>query len=143
MELSHIRASAATDELRSSVSNSIVSSRMLILRSKLLMLGCAQRLFELTRDEDDLKRVEKLRTDLHSAETSFAAIETRTKSAGRSWNRSWIYSNLIEVAKTSMAKVLERHRKQPAAEKFELATDLQMLEELVERWSAAMHGEGA
>lgn len=118
--------------------DSIVSSRMLILRSKLLMLGCAQRLAEHTRNPDDRKRVEKLRADLHGAETSFAAIEMRTVSAGRRYDWSWIYSNLIEVARASMAKVLERHRRHSAGEKFELATDLQMLEELVERWSEAM-----
>jgi hypothetical protein len=139
MEPSTIRQSAVTDEFRSSASNMIVVSRMLILRSKLLMLGCAQRLFERTRDQDDLKRIEKLRADLHGAETSFAAIETHGKSAGPS-NRAWIYHHLIDVARTSMAK-LKHKRTETPTEKFEVATDLQMLEELVERWSKAIEEE--
>jgi hypothetical protein len=141
MEFSTGRRSAIADDFRTSASESIVASKMLVLRSKLLMLACAQRFFEQTRDEDDLKRIERLRTELHNAEMSFAAIEARSKSAERSSYRSWIYRSLIEVARTTLAKVRERHRKQTAAEKFELATDLQMLEELVERWSNAMREE--
>lgn len=111
---------------------------MLVLRSQLLLLNCAQRLFERRRAEEDLQLVERKRDDLHRAEQAFRAAEARPRSSAdvRYW--VWVYSSLIDLASAAVQKLPSVSDGLSGVERFEIATDIQMLEELLERWRAAI-----
>ena len=118
--------------------NQIIASRMLVFQSKLLLMNAANRRFQRTHAKRDLKRVEHLRAELHRAESALRKIEVE----GSLWSSAdyWlaVYASLIDRAKDSLARVASVMRARPAAERFENATDVQMLEELIAQWTARM-----
>lgn len=125
-----------------SVVHKILSSRMLVFRSKLLLLNCAQSRFEYTHSADDLAAIERLRTEIHGVEYRFNATELKV-ARDQDANLPWLYRSLIDAAKLTIATLNRRRRVLEGADMFALATDTQMLEELIAKWSEALGESGA
>lgn len=125
-----------------SVVRNILCSRMLVFRSKLLLLSCAQSRFEYTHSGDDLEHIERLRTDIHRVESRFNATELKLARSSDP-NLPWVYRSLIDAAKLTIATLNRRRRVLEGADMFALATDTQMLEELIAKWSQALGEDGA
>ena len=116
----------------------IVASRMLVFQAKLLLMNTANRRFRHTHAPQDQKRVEHLRAELHRAEAALHKIEVER----RLWSSPdyWlaIYASLIDRATDSLDRITSAMHERPAAEQFETATDVQMLEELIAQWTSRM-----
>ncbi len=116
----------------------ILASRMLVFQSKLLLMSAANRRFRRTRAKRDLKRVEHLRAELHLAEAALRTIELE----GHLWSGPdyWlaIYASLIYRATDTLDRMKSATHAGPVAERFETATDVQMLEELIAQWTSRM-----
>lgn len=124
--------------LSESSSNQIVASRMLVFEAKLLLMNMANRRFRRTQARRDLKQVEHLRAELHRAEAALRKIELegRLSSSPDYWLA--VYTSLIDRATASLDYMTAATRARPAAERFETATDVQMLEELIAHWTSRM-----
>lgn len=124
--------------LSESSGDQVVAARMLVFQSKLLLMNTANRRFRRTKAKRDLKQVEHLRAELHQAE---AALRT-TEVEGHLWSSPdfWlaVYASLVERATDALDRMTIASYGRPAAERFESATDIQMLEELIAQWTSRM-----
>ena len=124
--------------LSESSGDQVVAARMLVFQSKLLLMNTANRRFRRTNAERDLKRVEHVRAELHRAEAALRRIELE----GHHWSSPdyWlaVYASLVERATDALDRMTTASYGRPAAERFESATDIQMLEELIAQWTSRM-----
>jgi hypothetical protein len=116
------------------VADSIVSSRLLIVQSKRLILASVERRFRL-HGEDSLRA----RTDLLRDETTRAHHTYR--SAVLTWGRSTshefqviAYSSLVNMAESLVLDLRDTIGGLPAGDQFEVATDVEMLEGFIDEW---------
>lgn len=118
--------------------NQIVASRMLVFQAKLLLVHAANRRFRRTQTKRDLNRVHHLRAELHRAEAALRSIELQRHlwSSPEYW--LVIYAGLIDRATDSLERIRSATHGRSAEERFETATDVQMLEDLIAEWTSRM-----
>ena len=115
----------------------IARTHALVFQSKLLLLNVANHSYRLTRTRKALKRVEHFRSELHRAET--ALLKTgpgELVENGDFWLQ--IYADLIDCATSSLCRMRSEMSSSEATDRFETATDVQMLEELIAQWTSRM-----
>ena len=143
---SHKRGMAAARHRSSSLrrlvlessGNKVVAARMLVFQTNLLLMNTASRRLRRTGARGDLKRVERLRAELHRAEAALQMVELEQRlGSGRDY---WlaVYASLIDRASESLHRLTSELQARPAEERFEAATDVQMLEELIFQWTSRM-----
>ena len=132
------RTSNRGRSLSASRSMRIAQSRALMFESKLLLLNAANHFYRRTRTRKDLKRVEHFRSELHRTEAALSRTELDqlTLENGDFWLQ--IYADLIDCATASLDRMRSAISSREAADRFETATDVQMLEELIAQWKARM-----
>ena len=116
----------------------IAKSHALMFQSKLLLLNVANHSYRRTRTRKDLKRVEHFRSELHRLEAglSWTGLDELASENGDFWLR--IYADLIDCATGSLDRMKSAMSSREAADRFETATDVQMLEELIAQWTSRM-----
>jgi hypothetical protein len=109
-----------------------------MFESKLLLLNAVNHSYRRTRTRQDLNRVEHLRSELHR--TAAALGKTELDELALENDDSWlqIYARLIECATASLDRMRSAMSTREAADRFESATDVQMLEELIAQWTSRM-----
>lgn len=104
----------------------IAKSHALMSQSKLRLLNAANHSHRRTGTRKDLERVEHFRSELPRTEV---ALDN-----GEYW--LLIYVNLIDRATASLDRMRSAISSCEAADRFETATDVQMLEELIVQWTS-------
>src|SRR5438874_13525913 len=142
----HRRSMAAARHRKSSRRRSLLaSSRMriakshaLMFQSKLLLLNAANHSYRRTRSRKDLKRVEHFRSELNRTEAALRRTgqDELALENGDFWLH--IYAELIECATAALDRMSSGMSSREAADRFETATDVQMLEELLAQWTSRM-----
>jgi len=116
----------------------IAKSHALMFQSKLLLLNAANHSYRRTRTGKDLKRVEHFRSELNRTEAALrrTGLDERVLENGDFWLE--IYAELIDCATASLDRMRSGMSSREAADRFETATDVQMLEELLAQWRSRM-----
>ena len=114
----------------------IVVSKMHVFESKLLLLQRARRQFLGTNAANDLEAVERQRTDLYRAEVAFRAGATNPAAFRSAKHGLWMYTRLVDRALVFRKRWTAICERMPAQDRFEVATDIQMLEDLIAQWRA-------
>ena len=116
----------------------IAKSHALVFQSKLLLLNSANHSYRRTRTRKDLKRVEHFRSELHRTEAALprTGLDELASENGDFWLQ--IYAELIDCATASLDRMRSGMSSREAADRFETATDVQMLEELLAQWTSRM-----
>ena len=112
----------------------IVWSRLLVLQSKRLLLGCALRRVRRTGSRADRWWAVRLRADADRAEDAYRASQATYGSTRPSAYWVAVCRRMIDQGEASTARLKADVPGLSAGERFERATDLQMLEELVDQW---------
>lgn len=114
----------------------IAQSHALLFQSKLLLLNAANHSYRRTRTRKDLKRVEHFRSELYLTEGTLhrTAVDGLALENGDFWLR--IYATLIDRATAALDRMRSAMSSLEAADRFETATDVQMLEELIIQWTS-------
>jgi len=109
-----------------------------MFQSKLLLLNAANHSYRRTRTRKDLKRVEHFRSELHRAEAALrrTGLDELASETGDFWLQ--MYADLIDCATASLVRMRSTMSSRVADDRFETATDVQMLEELIAQWSFRM-----
>ena len=132
------RKSSRGRSLSASSGMRIAKSHALVFQSKLLLLNAANHSYRRARTRKDLKRVEHFRSELNRTE---AALRRTGLDELASENRDFwlqIYADLIDCATASLYRMRSGMSSREAADRFETATDVQMLEELLAQWRSRM-----
>jgi hypothetical protein len=116
----------------------IVKSHALTFQSKLLLLDVANHFYRRTRNRNDLKRVEHFRSELHRSEAALrrAGLDELAPENGDFW--LGIYAELVDCATAALYRMRPAMSSGEGADRFETATDVQMLEELIAQWTSRM-----
>jgi hypothetical protein len=132
------RKSGRGRSLSASRGMNIAKSHALVFQSKLLLLNVANHYYRRTRTRRDLKRVEHFRSELHRAEAALrrAGLDELGLENGDFWLQ--IYADLIDCATASLDRMRSAISSREAADRFETATDVQMLGELIAQWTSRM-----
>ena len=124
-----------------SVAQNIVTSRLLVLQSKRLMLKSLERRAsgDVVRPLDGVEeRLRKVRGDIERADATYQRVilSLGEPSDGEFWLIA--YRALIEKASALVERMRGATVALPAAERFAAAADVEMLEELVGSWQDAI-----
>ena len=132
------RKSSRGRSLSASSGMRIAKSHALMFQSKLLLLNAANHSYRRTRTRKDLKRVEHFRSELHRAEAAMrrTGLDELASENGDFWLQT--YADLIDCATASLVRMRSTMSSREAADRFETATDVQMLEELIAQWTSRM-----
>jgi hypothetical protein len=122
------------DQLTESSADKVVWSRLLVLQSKRLLLGCAQRRFRQTGTRDHWEKAERLRTEADEAQNAYRASQLEWGSPKTSEYWLVAYDRLIEKGNAVSAKLRSAASGLEAADRFEVATDVELLEDLIKSW---------
>jgi len=116
----------------------IAKSHALMFQAKLLLLNAANHSYRRMRTRKDLKRVEHFRSELHRTEAALrrTGLDELALENGDFWLQ--IYADLIDCATASLDRMRSGLSSREAADRFETATDVQMLEELIAQWTSRM-----
>ena len=116
------------------IAESIVTSRLLIVQSKRLMLASAARRFGLHGGDSLEKRSEHFRTDTARAHKSYqAAVLTWGQTTSHEF-RIVAYTSLIVLAEKLVFELRGTIGAMAAGDRVEMATEVEVLEDLIEEW---------
>jgi translation initiation factor 2B subunit (eIF-2B alpha/beta/delta family) len=132
----HRKSSRERSGLLASSGMRIAKSHALMFQSKLLLLNSANHSYRRTRTRKDLKRVEHFRSELHRAEANLRSAGPGEFSPENGGFWLQIYAKLIDRATASLDRMKSAMSSREAADRFETATDVQMLEELIVHWTS-------
>jgi hypothetical protein len=121
--------------MKASVARDIISSRLLVLQSTRLQLNSLVRRNALHAQPKQTERIAVLREALSMAEHSYRTTVLTFGSAEQS--DYWIvaYSRLIEMGNALSSKLEKASQELPPADRYEVASDVEMLETIVDNWS--------
>jgi hypothetical protein len=113
---------------------SIVSARLLVMQSKRLMLASIERRLTLDRSKILLERAKRLHTEADRAHRSYQASVLTWAPTDSSEYVLVAYDSLIEVAENLSTELRGSLDDLPPADRFEVGTEVEMLEGLIGRW---------
>jgi hypothetical protein len=118
--------------------DSIITSRLLVLQSKRLMLDAIERKLVDSNTEFAKRRIEELRIETEAA-------QDRYRRAILLWSSSedvdyWViaYTRLIEKGNAIVKKMREANLLLPPIERYQVCTDIERMEHLVEDWTESL-----
>jgi hypothetical protein len=122
------------------VADQIITSRLLVMQSKRLMLTSAQRRLEKAESVSVEQKVARLSRETEAANHAY---RTAVLSLGSPDDRVyWVvaYGRLIDVGRTLAQRLRKATPDLPPPERYEVSADAEMLEEIVAGWSESMKG---
>lgn len=124
--------------MKAHTANTIISSRLLILQSKRLMLNSLQRRFERLGYEPLKGRIARVRAQADAAQHLYrvAVLAHGTPAEADYWLVA--YGRLIEVANVVVHRLRDATDELPPPERYQVAADIEMLELMVEKWTESM-----
>jgi hypothetical protein len=113
----------------------LVTGRLLVLQSKRLLLSSSQRRLKETRFESLRGQVERLRVETAMAQYNYRESMLRwgTPDMHDYWPTA--YGRLIEMGTLLSDRLRGAVDDLPVEERFEVSTDVEMLESMVKRWA--------
>lgn len=116
----------------------LITGRLLVLQSKRLLLGSQERRMNDSSLDSLRERVDRLRTETATAQQTY--LETMLRWGTPDMHDYWpsAYSRLIAMATLLEDKLRAAVDDLPPAERYEVSTDVEMLERMVCRWSESM-----
>jgi len=125
--------------MKAGVAQSVVTSRLLILQSKRLMLDrCQRRLDRDEADEEARRRVDVLRSQTDAAQHAYRSVILAWGSPENA--EYWIvaYGRLIDMGTTLTQKLRDAVVELPLAERYQVSADVESLESIVGEWTEKM-----
>ncbi len=125
----------------------IVASRLLILQSKQLMLGSAERRFNLAGARDMGARLERLRVETKNARDSYrsSVLSLESPESPAFWTVA--YGRLMETGQTLRSRLDTAPVELASRDRHEAAVEVEALDRIIEGWGrsmqSAMTGRGA
>lgn len=117
---------------------SIITSRLLVLQSKRLMLDAIERRLDSWSSPYVKRRFEELRIETDAA-------QDRYRRAVMDWGSTddidyWVmaYSRLIDKGNVIVKKMREANLALPPMERGQVCADIEMMEQLVEDWTGSL-----
>jgi hypothetical protein len=117
---------------------SIVTSRLLVLQSKRLMLDAIEKRLDIWNTAGVKRRFAQLRTETDAA-------QDRYRTAILEWGSTddidyWVmaYSRLIDKGNVIVKKMREANLVLPPMERYQVSADIEMMEHLVEDWTGSL-----
>jgi len=118
--------------------DSIITSRLLVLQSKRLMLAATERALQGSNAAGVRRRIEELRIETDAA-------QDRYRSAILAWASTedidyWViaYSRLIEKGNVIVKKMREANLVLPPSERYQISAEIETMEHLVEDWTESL-----
>jgi propanediol dehydratase small subunit len=116
----------------------IITSRLLVLQSKRLMLNTTQRRLDESGLDSLRSRVETLRMEADHAQHLYRSTLLAYGSPEHA--EYWVvaYSRLIEMGNALKVRLHDAVLDLPLSERYQASADVEMLEEIVARWHESM-----
>jgi hypothetical protein len=118
--------------------NKIITSRLLILESKRLLLNSVLRRFDNTGDAPLGARVETLRGEAAHAQHVYRTVMLAWGSPEDPDYWLIAYTRLIEMGHALTGKLRDATAQLPVSERYEASADVEMLEEIVANWRESL-----
>ncbi len=126
-----------------STAEALIGSRLMILQSKRLMLTSASRRLE-ARDVESLReRVEHLRVETEQAQHAYRTTMLGFGSPERPEYWLVAYGRLIDAGTALVGQLRRAADDLPAAERHQVAADVEALEDIIEQWTDSMRASMA
>lgn len=118
--------------------DSIITSRLLVLQSKRLMLDAIERRLDSWNSPDVKRRFEELRIQTDAAQDRYrrAILEWGSTDDIDYWVMA--YSRLIDKGNVIVKKMRDANLMLPPAERSQVSADIEMMEHLVEDWTGSL-----
>jgi hypothetical protein len=116
------------------VAECLISARLLMLQSKRLILATLERRLNKQRHESLRPRVDRLRAETRHAHEQYTSSVLRWGTPERPEYWPAAYGRLVETADRLSTKLRLAAVELPPEERYQLSAEVEMLEELVERW---------
>jgi hypothetical protein len=132
-----------TDAGRPSIAETLVLARLLMLQSKRLILATLERRLHQQQVDSLSARVEHMRREAREAHERYnmSMLAFGSPAIPDYWPVA--YGLLIETADRLSDKLRRTAPNLPSADRYQLATDVEMLEGLVEGWRSAIRASMA
>lgn len=124
--------------MKDHVAEHVINSRLLILQSKRLLLSSAERQARLYGSERLRERVERLRSESEVARDAYGSILLSVGSPQHPDYWSVAYRRLIDLGSELSDKLTKASETAAPMERAAIATDVELLNELVHRWTSSM-----
>jgi hypothetical protein len=121
-----------------SVGEAIVTSRLLVLQSKRLLLTSTENCLVKSSPEQFHERAGRLRAQTDSAQHAYRAALLKWGSPETPDYWLVAYTKLIEKGTALITKLRSATQELPATDRLQMATDVEVLENAVERWRQEM-----
>ena len=131
------------EPVRPSIANLLISARLLMLQSKRLILATLERRLHNQEVESLRSRVEHLREETRDAQERYAASMLQWGSAQTPDYWPVAYRRLVETADRLSMRLRRASADLPAAERYQMAAEVEMLEALVEGWRQSIRASMA
>jgi len=120
----------------------IITSRLLILQSKRLVLRCQRRRLDATT-EALRQKVEQLGLEADEAQHRYRA--TMLAWGSPQFPDYWLiaYARLIEMGSVLTTRLREATTQLPLGERYQVSADVEMLESIVDTWTESLREEMA
>jgi hypothetical protein len=121
----------------------IITSRLLILQSKRLVLRCKQKWLDTTGAEWLRLEVERLCLEAEDAQHRYRISMLAWGSP--EFHDYWLiaYARLIEVGSVLTTRLREATTQLPLSERYQVSADVEMLEGIVNNWTESLREEMA
>ena len=117
-----------------SAADSIVSSRLLIVQSKRLMLSSVERRCRLKGDDSMRKRAERIRHETQEAHRTYqSAVLTWGRATSHQF-RIVAYSSLANLGDDLVLRMRDTIPHQTPEAQFTMTAEVAMLEDVIEHW---------
>jgi len=121
-----------------STADTLIGSRLMILQSKRLMLNSASRRLQTSRLDSMRQRVEHLRAETEQAQHAYRKTMLAFGSPERPEYWLVAYGRLIDAGSALVRKLRRAAHDLPAEERYQVSTDVEALEGIIEQWSDSM-----
>jgi len=126
-----------------SIAETLISARLLMLQSKRLILATLERRLRQRPVESLLGRVEHMRGETHNALDHYSTSMLRWGSPATPDYWPVAYRRLVETAEKLAAKLRHSASAMPPEERYQLAAEVEMLEDLVDKWRESIRASMA
>jgi hypothetical protein len=129
-----------------STADTLIGSRLMILQSKRLMLNSASRRLETSHLDSMRERVDHLRAETEQAQHAYRRTMLDFGSPERAEYWLVAYGRLIDAGSALVRKLRRAAHDLPVEERYQVSTDVEALEGIIEQWSDSMRssmGQGA
>lgn len=117
-----------------SIAETLISARLLMLQSKRLILATLERRLRQRPLESLEGRIEHMRAETHNAQDRYSTSMLRWGSPATPDYWPVAYRRLVETAEKLAAKLRRSAVLMPPEERYQLAAEVEMLEDLVDKW---------